>query len=446
MTRESEITRRKFLGRVATTSGVALASSCQSTPLGNSESADLVSDPATDTAITSTSEKSFEEKFADARADFPRAARKLWLAASETHPFNVNTLRALEEYAEYRALGPGDGRQSFTSEMQNEAKSRFAGLIGAEPDELAFVLSTTDGENVVVAGLDLEEKGGNIVIDDLHFAASEYLYTMLEKLGHIELRVVKHKNWQVDIEDMAAAIDQDTRLVSMALVSNINGYMHEVKAISDLAHAHGALVYGDIIQGVGCCPIDVKTMGIDCCASSSYKWLMGDFGLGFLYVDRRLHGDVIKQTRYGLRQVTMSEGGFELKEGAAGLYEGTTTFSYLSGVAVLEGLRYIDRLGIPDIRSHAKRLTDRLQKEMPALGYPSITPLDNPTPIVSFLTSDPETTRAKLDRAFGERVVSIRNWHLTDADGQPKQVTGMRCGISVYNNHDDIDAFLTALA
>ena len=107
---------------------------------------------------------------------------------------------------------------------------------------------------------------------------------------------------------------------------------------------------------------------------------------------------------------------------------------------------WIDRLGIPDIRSHAKRLTDRLQMEMPALGYPSITPLDNPTPIVSFLTSDPETTRAKLDRAFGERVVSIRNWHLTDADGQQKQVTGMRCGISVYNNHDDIDAFLTALA
>ena len=444
MTRESEITRRKFLGRVATTGSAVLASSCQSPALRSGTPTDLAAPPIRDYGAAAAT--SLQQKFADARADFPRATRKLWLAASETHPFNVNTLRALEDYAAYRALGPGDGRQSFTSEMQNEAKSRFAGLIGASPDELAFVLSTTDGENVVVAGLDLEKKGGNIVIDDLHFAASEYLYTMLEKLGHIELRVVNHKNWQIDIEDMAAAIDTNTRLVSMALVSNINGYMHQVKAISDLAHERGALVYGDIIQGVGCCAIDVKAMGIDCCASSSYKWLMGDFGLGFLYVDRRLHGEAIKQTRYGLRQVRMSGGGFEPKEGAAGLYEGTTTFSYLSGVAVLEGLRYIDRLGIPAIRAHAKELTDRLQREMPALGYPSITPSDNPTPIVSFLTSDPDATRAKLDRAFGEHVVSIRNWHMTGEDGERKQVTGMRCGISVYNNDEDIDAFLAALA
>ena len=52
----------------------------------------------------------------------------------------------------------------------------------------------------------------------------------------------------------------------MALVSNVNGYMHDVKAISDLAHAQGAYVYGDIIQAAGCTPVDVEAMGIDCAA------------------------------------------------------------------------------------------------------------------------------------------------------------------------------------
>ncbi len=387
-----------------------------------------------------------QDDWAAVRADFPRAARKLWLAASETHPFNLNTMRALETYSQYRLLGPGDGYVSFTQEMRLDAKRIFAGLIGASPDEIAFCLSTTDGENVFVAGLDLEKMGGNIVIDDLHFAASEHLYSSLARLGHIELRVVRNKDWTVDIIDMENAIDENTRLVSMALVSNINGYMHEVKAISDIAHANGALVYGDIIQGAGCSVIDVKAMGIDCCASSSYKYLMGDFGIAFLYVSSELQGDVIKQTRYGLQQVLSSSGGETiLVPGAAGLYEGTTTFSFPSGVATLEGLKYIEHLGIPAIRSHAKHLTDRLQDELPRLGYLPMTPRDNPTPTVSFEVPDPDKTRRRLDDVFGERVVSIRTFHKNKPGGGSEDVTGMRIGISVYNNDDDVDQFVRAL-
>ena len=116
------------------------------------------------------------------------------------------------------------------------------------------MLSTTDGENLVVAGLDLAERGGNVVIDDLHFSASRYLYTALESAGHVELRVVRHRNWKIDIADMEQAIDRNTRLVSMALVSNINGYMHDARAVSEIAHAHGAYVYADIIQAAGNTP------------------------------------------------------------------------------------------------------------------------------------------------------------------------------------------------
>jgi selenocysteine lyase/cysteine desulfurase len=314
MADDTKITRREFVGTMAAAS-TALLPISKSNPEGTfagrfPAGTEPVSTGAPD--------------FAAVRADFPRAARKLWLAASETHPFNINTLRALENYTQYRTLGPGEGRKSFTREMQDEVKQRFAGIINAKQEEIAFCLSTTDGENIVVAGLDLQKRGGNVVIDDLHFEASEYMYSTLAQKGHIELRVVRHRNWKVEMADVEKAIDKDTRLVSMALVSNVNGYMHEVKAISDLAHAHGALIYGDIIQGAGCTPIDVQAMGIDCAASSTYKWLMGDFGLGFLYVREDLQGTVIKQTRYGLRQIRMGSGSFDPRPGAA-RYEGTTT-------------------------------------------------------------------------------------------------------------------------
>ncbi len=389
--------------------------------------------------------ESSEPDWDKVRSDFPRAARKLWLAAAETHPFSIHTLKAIENYSYYRMLGPGNERKSFTPEMQAELKMLFANLINAKPEEIAFVMSTTDGENIVVEGIDLLHRGGNVVIDDLHFPASKYMYSMLQKKGFIELRIVRHRDWRIKIEDMERAIDRNTRLVSLALVSNVNGYMHEAKAISEIAHERGALVYGDIIQAAGCTPVDVKEMGIDCCACSTYKWLMGDFGIGFLYVREDLQGTVIKQTRYGLRQLKSMKGfEFELLPGAA-LYEGTTSIPYLPGICAYEGLKYVTKLGVENIRKHAKRLTDRLQKEMPLLGYLSITPPESPTPIVSFLTPDPEGTNEKLDRAFGEHVVTLTNWEKTNEKGETEMVSGIRVSVSVYNNDEDIDQFLEAL-
>ncbi len=383
--------------------------------------------------------------FAAVRQDFPRAARKVWLAAAESHPFSVHAIRVMEEHAQRRALSPGASQHAFNAEAEAETKQLFANLINATPNEIAFVQSTTDGENVVIAGMDLARRGGNVVIDDLHFSASRWIYEALERDAGVELRIVRQKDWTVDSADMAKAIDKDTRLVSVALVNNINGFLHDMRAIADVAHDHGALVYADIIQAAGCTPVDVRAMGIDCAACTTYKWLMGDFGFAFLYVRDDLQGTAVKQTRYGLRQVTQRDGQFEQIPGAA-MYEGTSSFSFVGGMVAREGLKYLTSLGVENIRAHAKRLTDRLQKEMPALGYPAITPADNPTPIVSFLTTDREAMDAKLQKAFGERIVSSRVFRVLGESGESEGHPGLRIGVSVYNNDDDIDQFLNALA
>ena len=159
-------------------------------------------------------------------------------------------------------FGNGDGRAASGVADQLRLCIRFGVLINAEPDEIAFVQSTSDGENVIVAGMDLPRRGGNVVVDDLHFTTSLYMYKALEARG-LELRVVKHRGGAVRLDDFAAAVDDDTRLVSLALVSNINGYLEEMRAISDLAHRRGAYVYADLIQAVGAIPVDVRALGID---------------------------------------------------------------------------------------------------------------------------------------------------------------------------------------
>ena len=239
---------------------------------------------------------------ASVRADFPIVANETYLNSAAMHPLGTFAAGAIQRGLEFRLHGPGEGREDFGAAKQEDLKKRYGQLINAASSEIAFTANTSDGENIVVMGLDLARKGGNIVIDELHFTTSLYMYKELEKKG-VELRVVKHRNWAIDVNDMDKAIDRNTRLVSLALVSNVNGYMHDAKAVSALAHARGAHVFADIIQAVGAVPVDVKALGIDFASAGTYKWIMGERGLGFLYVREDLQGTVLPTTRYGHRQV-----------------------------------------------------------------------------------------------------------------------------------------------
>ena len=141
------------------------------------------------------------------RADFPIASTQTYLNCAAIHPMSAPCAQALADHIQFRLKGAGEGRADFGDEQQKDLKRRFAALIGAKADEIAFVQNTSDGENIVVMGMDLPRRGGNIVLDELHFETSLYMYKSLEDKG-VELRVVKHRNWAIDIKDMERAVDK----------------------------------------------------------------------------------------------------------------------------------------------------------------------------------------------------------------------------------------------
>ena len=333
-----------------------------------------------------------------------------------------------------RLLGPGEGRADFGARAQEELKKKFGAMINATATEIAYVGNTTDGENVVVMGLDLaKQKGSNIVIDELHFTSSLYMYKELEKQG-VSLRIVKHKNWKIDPEDMSRMIDRNTKLVSIALVSNVNGFMHDCKAVSAIAHARGALVFADIIQAVGAVPVDVKALGIDFASSGTYKWLMGERGIGFLYVREDLQGTVLPTTRYGHRQVSnfnRAQLTWEPLPGAARYETGGIPVVLAAGVNA--GIDYVNKLNLSNIRTHAKELTDRLQTELPPLGYKPLTPRETETPIVAFELKDAPATSKMLQA--GKVVGTVIG-----------NENRLRLAVSVFNTHEDIDRIVAVLS
>ncbi len=381
------------------------------------------------------------------RNDFPWLQSRLWLTAADYHPMSIHSYRAMEEHLRSRVYGENEHRP------EGETRELFARLINAKPSEIAFVQSTTDGENLVMSGMDLARHKGNVVFDDLAYQSSKFMYHMLQKEYGLQVRIVRHRSKDgiltIDRRDMEKAIDRNTKLVTVALVSNINGYLHDIKSTSEIAHAHGAHVYGDIIQAAGGIPVDVRAMGLDFASCGAYKWLMGDFGFGFLYVREDLQDRVVKRSRYGVRQFAspnqaQADSKFDLRPGAARYELGSLSYSGVAGAHA--ALKYIHSLGTDNIRAHAKPLTDRLQKELPSMGYPSLTPADNPTPIVSFLLPDYDKSAAKLRKAFNGTVVALRRWEFTSDSGEVSIVKGMRISPSVYNNQEDIDRLLNALS
>jgi len=374
-----------------------------------------------------------------AKADFPIAERMTYLNNAFWHPLSSGAIDAVRSYLQRKATG--SSRVAYGPAGQ-EVKAEFARLINAPPAAIGFVPSTVTGENLVVAGLDIPRTKGNVVTDSLHYESSIYLYRTLQAQG-VDVRFVKPRDGRIEMPDLEKAIDGNTKLVALSLVSYLNGFQHDLKAVCDLAHGHGAHVYADLVQAAGAVPIDVSASGVDFCSCGSHKWLMGDMGLGFLYVREDLLDTVIRRTQCGSRQISDYENHVfphDLTPDGAATWKpvrGTAahfeigTISQATVAALSYSLPYIQRLGVANIQAHTQSLTARLQNELPRLGFPCVTPAGTKSPIVSFVVSDPKSISARLEKANVD--VKI-DQHL------------MRISPSVFNDQTDIDKLLHALS
>jgi len=373
------------------------------------------------------------------RAQFPWTEKQLMLNPAGWHPMRISAIQAMHRYLDFKLRGPTEGRGQFASGSQEDARRMFARLVNAATAGVSFVQSTLMGENLVMAGLGIPSNGWNVVTDELHYEGSLYLYGSLRKQG-LDLRIVKVRDdHKVHVADYEKLVDRKTRLIATSLVSYQNGYRPDIRGLADLAHAHGAYLYTDIIQAAGAVPIDVRALDADFCACSGYKWLMGDRGLGFLYVRESLQGKVMHRTQYGDRQFSDFQyhmfphdppgerpASWKVRGGAGAHYEvGNIANVVAAGHA--DNLQFILDLGIDRIQGYVNPMVERLRKELPGLGYASLTPVDTPTPTSAFVVPHPDKLREKLRRANIDTKV---------------QWNQMRVSVSVYHRMSDIDRFL----
>jgi len=361
-----------------------------------------------------------------------------YLDNGSSHPISLGAKAAVDAYYAKRTLDPASQGYSLNDDGVLE---KFARLINADPSEVAYVQSTTAGEQAILRALDLPASGGHIVTDTLHFFGSVPLYEEMARQG-CDVTWLRPVDGRIRLSDVKAAVRKGTKLVALSLVSTINGFEHDLKAVCDIAHAAGALVYADIVHAAGCVPIDVKASGVDFAATASYKWLMGDFGLGFLYVRK----DVLPRLKrasygyYGLSKFQTHIYEFDTPGDTVADYafRGDATGAFAIGthshgvIAQLDhSLDFIARVGVPAIQAHAQSLVEILKKELPKRGYQVVTPPEARTPIVAVALENARTRLAEPMKAAKVRLtISANRFRLTP---------------SIQNDVSDIDRFLSAL-
>ena len=167
-------------------------------------------------------------------------------------------------------------------------RAGFAELLHGEPDEVAVTTSVSQG----VSGdrLGAAVRGGGrtrIVISEYEFPTVGQIAHAQELRGAEVVHVRPEPDGSIPVERFAEAIDERTALVCCTTISYRTGHRHDVAAIAEVAHAHGALVLADSYQAAGAIELDVRTLGADLVTGGTVKYLLASAGLGFLWVRRR---------------------------------------------------------------------------------------------------------------------------------------------------------------
>jgi selenocysteine lyase/cysteine desulfurase len=317
-------------------------------------------------------------------------------------------------------------------ERQEAARAVFAGLVNAEPDEVAVTTSLSAGVSALASGLRFTQRS-KVVLTDWEFPTIGQIWHAQEARGARVLHVRAAKDGTIPVDHFERAIDDDTLLVSITHVCYRNGAMIDVPKVVELAHERGALVLLDAFQSIGSLPVDVRELGVDFLGAGVLKYLLGSAGLGFFYCRRELV-ERVRPTQTGWfadeNIFAMDHTDYSPAHTAARFQSGTPPVpSIYAGIA---GMQLMQEVGIAETREHVLALNARLIDGLDELRAKLATPRrpKRRGALVCVKSTDAQALVAALGR---EGIVT------SERDGN------LRISAHCYNSVEDVDAVLAGL-
>jgi len=368
-------------------------------------------------------------------------------AASSQKPISV--IETISNYylKEHANIHRGVHTLSQKATSKYEAvRDNLADYIGAESQEIIFTRGTTEAINLFAStyGAENLRPGDEVIISTLEHHSNMVPWHMwCQKTGAILKIIPINDAGELDIEAYTELLNEKTKIISVAHVSNTLGTVNDVKFIIQQAHEFGAVVLLDGAQALPHIEVNVKDLDCDFYASSAHK-MYGPTGIGFLYGKTELlekmppyhgGGEMIKSV--SLLESTYADLPFKFEAGTPNIAD---TIGF--GAAI----DFLKKYGAKNIAAHEKMLHDYATEELSKIeGIRFIGTSKHKAGVISFLIGDihPYDLGVILDQLG----IAVRTGHhCTEPLMQRFNIPGtVRASFAIYNTKEEVDQFIAGV-
>ena len=336
--------------------------------------------------------------------------------------------------------------QVATTAMENSREIVREFIGAAHSHEIIFTRGTTESINLVASsfGNTFLKEGDEIIISTMEHHSNIVPWQLLQARIGIKIRVVPLTgNCKFDIEAYKGLFNGNTRLVSIAHVSNVLGSTNPIKEIIDIAHSHDVPVLVDGAQSIPHKKIDIQELDADFFAFSGHK-VYGPTGVGVLYgkeewLDKlppyQGGGEMIQSVSF--EKTTFNELPFKFEAG---------TPDYIGTTALAKALDYVSAIGMDQIEAHEQELTKYAMQRLKQIeGMRIFGEADHKSSVISFLVGN--IHHLDMGTLLDRLGIAVRTGHHC---AQPLMIRlgiegTVRASFGLYNTKEEIDVLAAGI-
>jgi L-cysteine/cystine lyase len=352
------------------------------------------------------------------RAEFPVCSDRAYLNAGTCGPVPRASLAALNAVADHAlAEGRASGYYERLVDARDRLRDAYAGVLGAEGQDVAITTSTSEGLARVLLGLDLRPGDEILTAEHEHGGLIGPLIAARERFG-VSIR-------EVPLAQLPESTGPATRLIACSHVAWTTG-----EVLGDLSGLPDDLpVLLDGAQGAGAVGIEVGSLGCAFYAGSGQKWLCGPVGTGMLWISPAWRERIVASspTYMNLEDPSL---GLATRVWTDARAHDTMAMSLENAAAALAAHDTLAEVGWPEVHERARQLAAQAAAAL-ALAGRDVTPR-GPSTLVSWTSDDPAAEAARLVEAG----VIVRSFN-----GLPY----VRASIGAWNDESDVQRLVAAV-
>ncbi len=385
------------------------------------------------------------------REDFPMLKQDLIYfdnGATSLKPYSV--LAKMQDYYENYSANAhrGDYDISYKVDLEyEEAREKVINFINArEKSEVIFTSGTTEAMNLIVNGFfaPLMEAGDEIILTTSEHASNVLpWFRLAREKGCVIKYIPLDQDYHVTLDNLKKVMTPQTKVISLAYITNVIGDVRPMKEITRLAHENNIFVVMDGAQSVPHLKTDVQDLDIDFLAFSGHK-MLGPTGIGVLYGKKELLENM-EPTNLGggMNESFDNENEVYLKELPTRLEAGTPNIAGVLGLGA--AIDYLNSIGMEKIHDREMHLRDYLVEKLVAIPHIDIINLEADSGIVTF----------NIDGIFSQDVAYYLNKYnicvragnhcaklIKNAIGVTNSI---RISLYFYNTENEIDSLVELL-